>query len=89
MEESTDQFTWEKGANVLMSVDKKKYKIKKHAHEVALASILEVVTKTTLLFGRTVILVAFHAIRYVISSGPCIAILDSVENQLGNFLGGL
>ena len=72
-----------------MSVDEKKYKIKKHAHEIALASILEVASKTMLLFGKTLILFTFHAIRYVISSGPCIAILDSAENQLGNFLGGL
>ncbi|HVB66189.1 MAG TPA: hypothetical protein VND01_00670 [Candidatus Acidoferrales bacterium] len=64
-------------------------KIKKHVHEIAFTSILEVASKTTLLFGRTLILFAFHTIKYVISSGPCIAILDSVETQLGNFLSGL
>jgi len=63
--------------------------IKKHAHEIALTTILEVASKTTLLFGKTLVLFAFHTIRYVISSGPCIAILDSVETQLGNFLSGL
>ena len=64
-------------------------KIKKHAHEVAFTTILEVASKTTLLFGKTLILLTFHAIRYVITSGPCIAILDSAETQLGNFLSSL
>jgi len=63
--------------------------IKKHAHEVAFTSILEVASKTVLLFGKTVVLIGFHAIRYVISSGPCIALLDSIENQFGNFFSGL
>jgi hypothetical protein len=64
-------------------------RIKKHAHEVAFASILEVASKTTLLFGKTLALFAIHAIRYVISSGPYISILDSTENQISNFIGGL
>jgi hypothetical protein len=64
-------------------------RIKKHAHEVAFASILEITSKTTLLFGKTLVVFAFHAIRYVISSDPCITILDSAENQISNFIGGL
>ena len=70
-------------------LDRRKPAIKKHAHEIALATILEVACKTALLFGKTLLLLAFHAIRYVISSGPCIVILDSAETQLGNFLSGL
>jgi len=64
-------------------------KIKKHAHDIAFTTLLEVASKTTLLFGRTLVLLVFHTIRYVITSGPCIAILDSAESQLGNFLSGL
>lgn len=64
-------------------------RIKKHARKVAFASILEVASKTTILFAKTLVVFAFHAVRYVISSGPFIAILDSTENQISNFIGGL
>jgi len=63
--------------------------IKKHAHEVAFTSILEVASKTVLLFGKTVVLIAFHAIRFAVSSGSSVAMLDSIETQLGNFFSGL
>ena len=89
MEESTHQFTGKKGANVLLNVDHKKSRIKKHAHEIAFTTILELASKTTIIFGKTLVLVAFHAIKYVISSEPYIAILDSAESQIGNFLSEL
>jgi hypothetical protein len=64
-------------------------RIKKHAHEIAFASILEVASKTTLLFGKTLVVFAIHVIRYVISGGSYTSILDSTENQISNFIGGL
>ncbi|TSA16024.1 MAG: hypothetical protein D4R72_07765 [Nitrosopumilales archaeon] len=64
-------------------------KIKKHAHEVAFASILDVASKTSLFFGKTLVVCVIHAVRYVVSSGPYISILDSAENQISNFIGGL
>jgi hypothetical protein len=63
-------------------------KIKKHAHEVAFVSILEISSKTTLLFAKTLVVFAIHVIRYVISS-PYISMFDSTENQISNFIGGL
>lgn len=89
MEESTYQFVGKKGANVFLNERPVKFRLRKHAHEVALASALEVASKTVLLFGRTVVVVVFHAIRFAVSSGSSVAVLDSIETQLGNFFSGL
>jgi len=64
-------------------------KIKKHTRQVVLASILEVASKTMILFGKTVVVLVFHALRYAISYGPLTIALESVENQVGNFMNGL
>jgi len=64
-------------------------KIRKHAHDIAFASILDVASNTILVFGKILVVLAFSTVRYFISAGQYISISDSVENQLGNFIGGL
>ena len=64
-------------------------KIRKHAHKVAFASILDMASKTILLFGKILVVFVLNTIRYFISNGQYLDQPGSIEYQLGNFIGGL
>jgi hypothetical protein len=64
-------------------------KIKKHTSQVVLASALEVAARTMILFGKTILVLVFHALGHVTSYGPMTGALESVEDQVGNFMNGL
>jgi hypothetical protein len=43
-------------------------KVKRHAHEVAFASTLEVATKTVLVFGKTLLVDSFHGLKNTLNT---------------------